>query len=243
MGDLIERNGGAMDGLDINMKRFQSDYYKEFGGVVAHSQPGLGDYLTVHEPTDFIQLYRSEGPYPAGIIQQLWAIKQYFDLRGQQQISGYFSQGEEWKRLRSALAADLMQPKAARTYLPLINRAVEECCQALEDYEGNMDEFVTLMAFDMFSAVCLGSIMGSANRSMAQPVNLKFVEDLQKQSYVAKLVDRDELSKEEMVQIMMLLLQAGVDTTAHVTNWLFINIASNPQVQDQLRAEIQSVCP
>jgi len=299
--DLIDRNGGAMDGLDINMKRFQSDYYKEFGGVVAHSQPGLGDYLTVHEPTDFIQLYRSEGPYPAGIIQQVWAIKQYLDLRGQQQIAGYFSQGEEWKRLRSALAADLMQPKAARAYLPVINRAVEESCQALEDYEGNMDEFVTLMAFDMFSAVCLGSIMGSANRSMAKPVNLKFVDDaqlafsaigkmfnsgvqagdqthplwfkfvaamddaqergaqlvtevlealesgtaddLQKQSYVAKLVDRDELSKEEMVQIMMLLLQAGVDTTAHVTNWLLINIASNPQVQDKLRAEIQSVCP
>merc|ERR1739845_49317 len=41
----------------------------------------------------------------------------------------------------------------------------------------------------------------------------------------------------------MLLLQAGVDTTANVTNWLFINIANNPHVQDKLREEILSVCP
>lgn len=194
-----------------------------------------------------------------------------------------------------------MQPKSARSYLPLINQAVEQACHGLKDYEGKMDEFVTLLAFDMFSAICLGSVFASTNRSMAKPENLKFVDDsqlafgtagkmffegvqagnqthplwfkfvaamddaqqrgaelvaevlealesgaadaLQKQCYVAKLVDRNELTKEEMVQIMMLLLQAGVDTTANVTNWLLINIASNPRTQDKLRAEILSVCP
>merc|ERR1712232_1291248 len=167
-------------------------------------------------------------------------------------------------------------------------------------YEGDMDGFVTLMAFDMFSAVCLGTVLQSANKTLAKPENLKFVDDaqsafkvigdlftiqpeertthpawfkfvatmddvqmrasqlvvesmealesgtadeMQRQSYVSKLVERNDLSKDEIVQIMMLLLQAGVDTTASVTNWLLINIARNPHVQEKLRAEILSVSP
>merc|ERR1712151_119967 len=68
-------------------------------------------------------------------------------------------------------------------------------------------------------------------------------DEMQQQSYVSKLVDRNDLSKDEIAQIMMFLLQAGVDTTASVTNWLLINIARNPHVQEKLRAEILSVCP
>merc|ERR1712080_83991 len=162
-----------------------------------------------------------------------------------------------------------MQPKAARSYLPVINRVAEEACNSLEDYEGNMDGFVALLAFDMFSAVCLGTVLQSANKSVAKPENLKFVADaqkafsvamelffvpveertthpawfkfvvamddaqvrasqlmtetmealesgpadaLQRESYVSKLVARGDLSNEEIVQMMMFLLQAGVDT-------------------------------
>merc|ERR1712107_676402 len=208
--------------------------------------------------------------------------------------------GPAWKDLRSKFGADLVQPKAARSYLPAVNRAVDEACKSLEEYEGDMDGFVTLMAFDMFSAVCLGTVLQSANKTLAKPENLKFVDDaqsafalitdlfriqpeersthptwfkfvsamddvqmrasqlvaeslealesgtadeMQQQSYVSKLVERNDLSKDEIVQMMMFLLQAGVDTTASVTNWLLINIARNPHVQEKLRAEILSVCP
>jgi len=66
---------------------------------------------------------------------------------------------------------------------------------------------------------------------------------MQEQSYVAKLVDRAELSNDEIVQVMMILLQAAVDTTASFTNMLLINMASNLRAQDKLREEILSVCP
>jgi len=290
-----------MDGLDKQMMRIGKEHYSEFGSVIAHSNPAFGgDYFTAHDPRDFIQLYRSEGQFPAGIIQQLWCLKQYFELRGQDRIGEYFTQGPAWKDLRSKFGADLVQPKAARSYLPAVNRAVDEACKSLEEYEGDMDGFVTLMAFDMFSAVCLGTVLQSANKTLAKPENLKFVDDaqsaftlitdlfriqpeersthpawfkfasamddvqmrasqlvaeslealesgtadeMQQQSYVSKLVDRKDLSKDEIVQMMMFLLQAGVDTTASVTNWLLINIARNPHVQEKLRAEILSVCP
>jgi cytochrome P450 len=216
-------------------------------------------------------------------------------LRGQDKVAAFLTQGEEWRQLRSGLAADLMQPKAARTYLPMINRAVEQGCHGLEDYEGTLDKFVALLAFDMFAALSLGSIMDSTNSS-----NQKFVQDsqlafdllgqmfllqpeersthplwfkfvvamddaqarahqlvtevvealesgtatgMQQQSYVAKLVDRGELSRDEIVHSVMLLLQAGVDTTASSTNMLLINLASNLRVQDKLRDELLSVCP
>merc|ERR1712048_1436324 len=224
----------------------------------------------------------------------------YFELRGQNRIGEFFGQGPEWKDLRAKLGADLMKPKAARSYLPAVNRAAEEACRSLGDYEGNMDGFVTLLAFDMFSAVCLGTVLQSANKSVAKPENLKFVDDaqrafsvlmqlffvppdertshpawfklvvamddaqarasqlmaetmdalesgtadeMQQQSYVSKLVACGDLSNDEIVQMMMFLLQAGVDTTASVTNWLLINLAQNPQAQDKLREEILSVCP
>merc|ERR1712107_620195 len=156
------------------------------------------------------------------------------------------------------------------------------------------------MAFDMFSSLCLGTVLQSANKAAAKPENVKFVDDaqlafklvmdlflvqpdersthpawfkfvtamddaqmrasqlvaesmealesgtadeMQQQSYVSKLVDRNDLSKDELAQMLMMLLQAGVDTTASVTNWLLINIARNPHVQEKLRAEILSVSP
>merc|ERR1712107_246679 len=208
--------------------------------------------------------------------------------------------GPAWKDLRSKFGADLVQPKAARSYLPAVNRAVDEACKSLEEYEGDMDGFVTLMAFDMFSSLCLGTVLQSANKAAAKPENVKFVDDaqlafklvmdlflvqpdersthpawfkfvtamddaqmrasqlvaesmealdsgtadeMQQQSYVSKLVDRNDLSKDELAQMLMMLLQAGVDTTASVTNWLLINIARNPHVQEKLRAEILSVSP
>merc|ERR1712048_267892 len=145
-----------------------------------------------------------------------------------------------------------------------------------------------------------GTILQSANKSVAKPENLKFVADaqnafavvmelfyvpieertthpawfkfvaamddvqmrasqlmaetmealesgtadeMQHQSYVSKLVARGDLSNEEIIQMMMFLLQAGVDTTASVANWLLINLAKNPRAQDKLREEILAVCP
>merc|ERR1712070_442370 len=285
-----KRNGGVMDGLDTQMTRIQTEYYAEFGSVVAESNPAFGDYLTAHDPRDYVQLYRSEGLHPTGLVQQAWMIKQYCELRGHDTVAAFFTQGEEWRRLRSSLAADLMQPKAARTYLPMINLAVEQACHGLEDHEGTLDKFVTLLAFDMFSALSLGSILNESKfvqdsqlafelvgqmfqlqpeERSTHPLWFKFVvamddaqarahqlvtevvealesgtaSGMQQQSYVAKLVDRGDLSRDEIVPMLMLLLQAGGDTTASFTNMLLINIASNPRVQDKLRDEILSVCP
>eukprot|EP00929_Paragymnodinium_shiwhaense_P106050 TRINITY_DN7113_c0_g3_i1.p1 TRINITY_DN7113_c0_g3~~TRINITY_DN7113_c0_g3_i1.p1 ORF type:complete len:502 (-),score=54.27 TRINITY_DN7113_c0_g3_i1:337-1842(-) len=59
-------------------------------------------------------------------------------------------------------------------------------------------------------------------------------------SYMAKLMQRGELSKDELSETLMALLMAGVDTTSYVTAWLLLNLAQYPDKQARLREELTS---
>ena len=60
-------------------------------------------------------------------------------------------------------------------------------------------------------------------------------------SVVDKLTARGKLTDDQMEEMVAPLLMAGVDTTAYVLSWLFLNIASNPEVQTKLAAELKTV--
>jgi len=60
-------------------------------------------------------------------------------------------------------------------------------------------------------------------------------------SFVERLVYRGKLTNDEIAEIAAPLLMAGVDTTAYVMSWLYLNLASNPQVQTKLAAELKAV--
>jgi len=60
-------------------------------------------------------------------------------------------------------------------------------------------------------------------------------------SFVERLVHRGELSNDEISELGAPLLMAGVDTTAYVMSWLYLNLASNPLAQEKLAAELKSV--
>ncbi|KAL3802638.1 hypothetical protein HJC23_011962 [Cyclotella cryptica] len=60
-------------------------------------------------------------------------------------------------------------------------------------------------------------------------------------SFVERLVHRGQLSNDEIAEIAAPLLMAGVDTTAYVMSWLYLNLASNPDAQAKLAAELKSV--
>eukprot|EP00573_Skeletonema_grethae_P000330 CAMPEP_0201688240 /NCGR_PEP_ID=MMETSP0578-20130828/1981_1 /ASSEMBLY_ACC=CAM_ASM_000663 /TAXON_ID=267565 /ORGANISM="Skeletonema grethea, Strain CCMP 1804" /LENGTH=522 /DNA_ID=CAMNT_0048172473 /DNA_START=138 /DNA_END=1706 /DNA_ORIENTATION=- len=49
------------------------------------------------------------------------------------------------------------------------------------------------------------------------------------------------IADDELVTLTGPLLMAGVDTTAYVMSWLFLNLASNPDVQSKLANELKSV--
>lgn len=60
-------------------------------------------------------------------------------------------------------------------------------------------------------------------------------------SFVERLVHRGQLSNNDIAELAAPLLMAGVDTTAYVMSWLYLNLASNPEAQTKLAAELKSV--
>merc|ERR1711862_773037 len=60
-------------------------------------------------------------------------------------------------------------------------------------------------------------------------------------SFIERLVNKGKLSIDEMSEITGPLLMAGVDTTAYVMSWLYLNLATNPEKQEKLAKELQDV--
>lgn len=63
--------------------------------------------------------------------------------------------------------------------------------------------------------------------------------DVVNPSYIERLVNRGTLSPDQISEVQAPLLMAGVDTTAYVMGWFYLNIASNPDVQTKLAQELK----
>lgn len=57
-------------------------------------------------------------------------------------------------------------------------------------------------------------------------------------SYIERLVNRGDLAPEKISEIQVPLLMAGVDTTAYVMSWFYLNMASNLEVQTELAKDL-----
>jgi cytochrome P450 len=75
-----------------------------------------------------------------------------------------------------------------------------------------------------------------SSRILPRPLNRnkKIPTEFLNPSFIERLVDRGDLSTADIAEIAPILLMAGVDTTAYVMSWFFLNIASNPRVQTKL---------
>jgi cytochrome P450 len=58
-------------------------------------------------------------------------------------------------------------------------------------------------------------------------------------SFIERLVHRDNLSLDQIAETQTPLLMAGVDTTAYVMSWFYLNMASNPDIQTKLANELK----
>jgi len=59
--------------------------------------------------------------------------------------------------------------------------------------------------------------------------------------FVEKLVENGKVSTNDIIESSGPLLMAGVDTTAYVMGWLFLNLATNPDAQSALAKELKAV--
>lgn len=74
------------------------------------------------------------------------------------------------------------------------------------------------------------------------------LDEFQQASYIARAFERQKqqvdgsngISEDELTQLCVFLLNAGVDTTSTFIAWALVHLALNPNVQDKLYEEIKS---
>jgi len=58
-------------------------------------------------------------------------------------------------------------------------------------------------------------------------------------SYIERLVNRGDLTEDQINEVQSPLLMAGVDTTAYAMSWFYLAMASNPEIQNKLAKELK----
>ena len=120
-----------------------------------------GTVYLLADPTEMLKVLRHEGTYPFGAILTEWPLIKFYKEKGSS-LHGLFSQGEEWKRLRSFLQTDLLNPHAAKGYVPGIVKAAENISKNLpQGYDTTMKEYLSRCSFDIFSTVMFGNLAQS----------------------------------------------------------------------------------
>jgi len=186
---------------------------KKYGEFYSIGLPGIGVglYGTVYllsDPTEMLKVLRHEGTYPFGAILTEWPLIKLYKEKGSS-LHGLFSQGEEWKRLRSFMQTDLLNPHAAKGYVPGIVKAAENISKNLpQDYDTTMKEYLSRCSFDIFSTVMFGELVTSevdenaAENKLLCKTTLGVVDDL-----FAAMMSPTEL----------ILSKIGIDTTLYTS--------------------------
>ena len=74
------------------------------------------------------------------------------------------------------------------------------------------------------------------------------VNDFEKNSYASRSIDRflasigekDALKEDDIIEILVVALISALDTTSSILNWSLIHLAMNPEVQKELRREVEA---
>jgi len=293
---------------------------KNFGPFYKHAVPGVGQGLlgqvySITAPNEMLKVIRSEGAYPSGGIQFMWplieALKENNSPIFTDSDVGLLGQSEGWKTQRTFLQTGMLDPKAAKAYVPGIVQAAQLASQGAPDasHRNQLNYYLNLCAFDMFSSFMLGELTQCANRSSVEDsenaLNIQFcnaviasmeqmmqvamspmeilahkigyrttayknyasswntvhaigmeklkrfherykhgeLNEIERNSYFANALDRfndnSQLTHEQVMELSVMVLNAGVDTTSSVTAWVMMHLALNPEVQENLYNELQ----
>eukprot|EP01006_Ploeotia_vitrea_P031118 TRINITY_DN63426_c0_g1_i1.p1 TRINITY_DN63426_c0_g1~~TRINITY_DN63426_c0_g1_i1.p1 ORF type:complete len:509 (-),score=51.75 TRINITY_DN63426_c0_g1_i1:84-1610(-) len=129
---------------------------KAYGDVVHIPSPQTGgDQVIAFHPVDIENIMRKEGKYPIGAASLLFMFNYYNQKHGNTGNVGN-SQGEEWRRLRSALQKNFFGPKDAASYLPLITPAASDAIGCIGSFSSDLNQFMSLTTYDMMNAVMFG---------------------------------------------------------------------------------------
>ena len=201
LGSTVPKYSGIPQMGNGNDFTFWVETRKKFGDFYTIGLPGFGNGLhgTAHvitDPKEMAKVIRSEGKYPSGIVQQQWVLKKIMKhadhplLRGGQ--DGFFGRSTDWKRHRTFLQTDLLNPKAASGYLPGVIHAAELASKGAPASNEDLNKYLNHCAFDMFCTVMFGILSETADpNTPTDPENLEFCNAAKTQLAVNNVMNRD----------------------------------------------------
>jgi cytochrome P450 len=162
---------------------YYKDCYRKFGDFYTLGLPGLGTGLhgTVHittDPNEMAKVIRSEGAYPSGFTENLWYLHKVLKDTGSVLVDGddygLFGSGERWKRQRTFLQAGMLDPKAAKRFIPGIMEAARLASKSAPAKSSEVNEFLNYCSFDMFNTFMFGELTRCSDPSTTNEENIQF---------------------------------------------------------------------
>jgi cytochrome P450 len=91
--------------------------------------------------------------------------------------SGLMGRGEEWKRIRTFMQTDLMQPESARGYVPGMVEAARLASAGAPASADDLNNYLGRCAFDLFSTIMFGELTNVSDMTTpTDPDNEVFVK-------------------------------------------------------------------
>jgi len=175
-GSLITQYSGTPKFDLSRMYEFNRDMRRKFGDFFSFGFPSFGQGLhgklySIQDPEEMLKVIRAEGSYPAGNVPQLWSLVQAFRdadsamIKGDDQ--GLLGQGDRWKEQRTFMQTGMLDPRAAKAYIPGIVAAAELASKGAVDASkrNDINYYLNLCAFDMFCTFMFGELTQCADRS------------------------------------------------------------------------------
>eukprot|EP00592_Proboscia_alata_P001234 CAMPEP_0194372104 /NCGR_PEP_ID=MMETSP0174-20130528/20411_1 /TAXON_ID=216777 /ORGANISM="Proboscia alata, Strain PI-D3" /LENGTH=606 /DNA_ID=CAMNT_0039150421 /DNA_START=363 /DNA_END=2183 /DNA_ORIENTATION=- len=184
--DFLSR--GGVDGLFEVCEQL----YAEYGEIYSYSIMG-DDEMIVCDPRLYETVMKNEGRFPYGAAQESKVFIDYHTDRGNEMSADALKEGEQWKEWRKKHNPDIFAN--GQSYLPLIAMASVTASRVLgkqinggikDDEDGNnttaigFEQFISRMAFDMFSAVMFGESPDTVDGDNLKAEDKQFVDDAQK---------------------------------------------------------------
>ena len=97
-----------------------------------------------------MKIVRSKGDTPSGLVENLWAWHRALREPGSAMVStkdgeydyGLFDHGDGWKRQRTFLQTGMLDPRAARGFIPGIVAATEQASQVAPSHANDINEYL-----------------------------------------------------------------------------------------------------
>lgn len=173
VGSMIPQHSGVPLFTMQRQYEFNSEMRQKFGEFIQFGIPGFGNGLygemyTIFDPNEMAKVVRSEGAYPSGLVEKLWQwrramldsgsvlVTKKASDDGESHDYGLFDKGEGWKRHRTFLQTGMLDPKAAKGFLPGIVLAAESASSVAPLHAHDVNEYLNYTAFDMFCSFMFG---------------------------------------------------------------------------------------